>query len=91
MRTLREDGGACTGNEKRFARELSFLTAALLLFFGAVVSTAAQTQPGQTSPTVASVVDREISSVEKLITDAAEAMPEDKVQFLSGRPEHRGQ
>lgn len=32
-------------------------------------------------PTVASVVDREISSIEKQILDVAEAMPEDKFKF----------
>jgi uncharacterized damage-inducible protein DinB len=35
----------------------------------------------QPSPTVASVVDREISSIEKQVLDAAEAMPEDKFNF----------
>lgn len=32
-------------------------------------------------PTIASAVDREISSVEKQIVDTAEAMPEDKFNF----------
>jgi uncharacterized damage-inducible protein DinB len=40
---------------------------------------AQQTQ--QPSPTVASVVDREISAIEKQVVDAAEAMPEDKFNF----------
>jgi DinB superfamily len=35
----------------------------------------------QPSPTVASVVDRQISTIEKLVVDAAEAMPEDKFNF----------
>lgn len=35
----------------------------------------------QASPTVASTVDREISAVEKLVVDAAEAMPEEKFNF----------
>src|SRR5215469_10511099 len=35
----------------------------------------------QTPPTVASVVDRDISAVEKLVLDAAEAMPEEKFNF----------
>lgn len=43
----------------------------------AVRMNAPQTQPA----TVASTVDREISLVEKQITDAAEAMPEDKFNF----------
>lgn len=37
--------------------------------------------PQAQSPTVASVVDREISNVEKQIIDVAEAMPEDKFNF----------
>ena len=35
----------------------------------------------QGAPTVASVVDREISAIEKQVIDAAEAMPEDKFNF----------
>ncbi|HWZ96143.1 MAG TPA: DinB family protein [Candidatus Dormibacteraeota bacterium] len=46
---------------------------------------AQQTQGAQVAqqalPTVASVVDREISAIEKLVVDAAEAMPEDKYNF----------
>jgi DinB superfamily len=40
---------------------------------------AQQTQPP--SPTVASVVDREISTIEKQVVEVAEAMPEDKFNF----------
>jgi uncharacterized damage-inducible protein DinB len=41
-----------------------------------------QAQPSQQpSPTVASVVDREISDIENLILNAAESMPEDKFNF----------
>src|SRR5580698_1037201 len=40
-----------------------------------------QLQAQQTAPTVASVVDGEISAVEKEIVGAAEAMPEDKYNF----------
>ncbi len=40
---------------------------------------AQQTQ--QPSATVASVVDREMSAIEKQVVDAAEAMPEDKFNF----------
>jgi uncharacterized damage-inducible protein DinB len=43
------------------------------------LATAAPAQ--QATPTVASVVDREISSVEQQILDVAEAMPEDKFSF----------
>ncbi len=43
---------------------------------------AAQAQQSQQSPpTLASVLDREISAVEKQIVDVAEAMPEDKYNF----------
>ena len=42
---------------------------------------APQAQPSQPPPTVGSTVDREISTVEKLIIDAAEAMPEEKFNF----------
>ena len=38
-------------------------------------------QPAQQPPTVASTVDRQISAVEKLVVEAAEAMPEDKFNF----------
>src|SRR5262244_2035360 len=38
-------------------------------------------QAQQAPATIASVVDREINSVEKLVIDAAEAMPEDKFNF----------
>jgi hypothetical protein len=38
-------------------------------------------QPQPVPPTLASVVDREITTVEKQITDVAEAMPEDKFNF----------
>jgi DinB superfamily len=38
-------------------------------------------QTTQPSPTIAFVVDREISAVEKEVIDAAEAMPEDKFNF----------
>jgi DinB superfamily len=37
--------------------------------------------PEQSPPTIASVVDREISSIEQQILDVAEAMPEDKFNF----------
>ncbi|HET9307270.1 MAG TPA: DinB family protein [Candidatus Sulfotelmatobacter sp.] len=47
----------------------------------AAVATAPQAQPSQPAPTLASAIDREISSVEKQVLDAAEAMPEDKFNF----------
>jgi DinB superfamily len=45
----------------------------------AAAANAPQSQPSP--PTVASTVDREISAIEKLIVDVAEAMPEDKFNF----------
>jgi len=42
---------------------------------------AQQEQPPQPTPTIASTVDREITTIEKLITDAAEAMPEENFNF----------
>jgi hypothetical protein len=46
-------------------------------------ATAIPVQQGQqqSAPTIASVVDRDISAVEKQIIDVAEAMPEDKFNF----------
>jgi len=41
----------------------------------------AQNQAPQAAPTIASLVDREISAIEKEVVDAAEAMPEDKYNF----------
>ena len=38
-------------------------------------------QSPQPAPTVASTVDRQVSSYEKLMVDAADAMPEDKFNF----------
>jgi len=38
-------------------------------------------QAQQDAPTIASVVDRQVSGIEKQVTDAAEAMPEEKYNF----------
>ena len=65
-----------------------FLLSAALIFAvgtlgqgmqGAAAASAQQTQ--QPSPTIASVLDREISAIEKQVVDAANAMPEDKFNF----------
>lgn len=40
-----------------------------------------QAETAQAAPTLAAALDREISAVEKLVTEAAEAMPEDKFNF----------
>ena len=44
-------------------------------------ASAPETQSSQPAATLASAVDREISVIEKLILDAAEAMPEEKFNF----------
>jgi hypothetical protein len=67
-----------------------FLPSAVLIFAltasgqstkSAAAASAPQAQPSQPPPTVASTVDREVSTIEKEIVDAAEAMPEDKFNF----------
>ena len=72
-------------------RMRSFLLLAVIIFAvaawgqsiqGAATATTSQTQASQQpSPTVASAVDREISTIEKQVVDAAEAMPEEKFNF----------
>jgi hypothetical protein len=64
------------------------LTAALSLAAASVYSQSAKSTPAagapastSTPPTIASVIDREISIVEKELVDAAEAMPENKFDF----------
>jgi hypothetical protein len=47
----------------------------------AVASASGSQQSPQPAPTIASVMDREISAVEKQIVDASEAMPGDKFNF----------
>jgi hypothetical protein len=47
----------------------------------AAAASAPQAQQPQPVPTVASTVDRAVSSIEKLVVDVAEAMPEDKFNF----------
>ena len=68
-----------------------FLLLAVLIFTvvalrqgpkSAVASSFPQAQRAQQSlPTITSIVDREISTIEKQIVDVAEAMPEDKYNF----------
>ncbi len=78
-------------------RMRSFLLLAALIFTAAAIrqgirsaaAASAQQSQGaqqaqasqQPSPTVASVVDREISAIEKQVVDVAEAMPEEKFNF----------
>ena len=47
----------------------------------AAAPNAPQARQPQPPPTIASVVDREISAIEKQIVEVAEAMPEDKFNF----------
>jgi len=66
----------------RISLSLLILISTVTVFGQGTKSTpAATTPPAQPQPTIASVVDREISTVEKQILDAAEAMPEDKFNF----------
>lgn len=62
-----------------------FLTLAVIIITVVVLgqgATRAIAQQGQqTPPTIASAMDREISTIEKEIVEAAEAMPEDKFNF----------
>jgi uncharacterized damage-inducible protein DinB len=67
-----------------------FLQSTVLIFAGiasvqGIASAAAASVPAaqqsQPPPTLASTVDREISTIEKQIVEAAEAMPEDKFNF----------
>jgi uncharacterized damage-inducible protein DinB len=64
-----------------------FWLLAVLIFaapaWGQAAKSAAATPEAQQQPppTIASTVDREITAVEKLLVDAAEAMPEDKFNF----------
>jgi len=46
-----------------------------------IVPLTAAAQPPQAPPTIASVADREISSIEPQILDADEAVPEEKFNF----------
>jgi hypothetical protein len=47
----------------------------------AVASASGSQQSPQPAPTIASVMERDISAVEKQIVDASDAMPEDKFNF----------
>src|SRR5207248_11304760 len=53
----------------------------IALSAGAFANAVPTQQAERVSPTIASVVDSEVSSVEKQILDVAEAMPEDKFNF----------
>ena len=46
--------------------------------------------PDQTAPSIASVVDHSVSSIEKRVVGAAEAMPEEKYGFVPTNGEFKG-
>jgi hypothetical protein len=52
-----------------------------LTMSAAAATSAPRAQSSQQPSTIASVVDRDISAIEKQVVDAAEAMPEDKFNF----------
>lgn len=56
-------------------------TRILLLLAAPILTVAALGQSPDTSPTIATMVDREIGAIEKQILDAAEAMPESNFNF----------
>ena len=58
-----------------------FLLFAILSFAVCAMSQTASKPAPQAPPTVASTMDGEISTYEKLLVDVAEAMPEDKYDF----------
>jgi len=61
---------------------LIFTVAALRHGASGAAASAPQVQPSQQPPpTIASAVDREVSTIEKQIVEVAEAMPEDKFNF----------
>src|SRR5881275_198460 len=69
-----------------------FALSAILIFTAAAVvqdtrsaAASSASQSPQSPSTVASTVDREISTIEKQIVEAAEAMPEDKFNFSPER------
>lgn len=64
---------------KQLLKRFGLALIAVTLLAGAARARHAQ-QPQQ-PPTVTSVLDREVSAIEKLVVEAAEAMPEDKFNF----------
>ena len=61
-------------------RERTIRLCAVLLSVAAAAG-AQPAQPAERPPTLAAALDRDISSVEKLVLEAAEAMPESKFNF----------
>src|SRR5215472_13662202 len=63
-------------------RQMRSLMVLMVAMFATAGARAQQTQASQEpAPTIASIVDRQISAVEKQILDVAEAMPEEKYNF----------
>jgi uncharacterized damage-inducible protein DinB len=72
-------------------KKIRIFSLVAVLIFGAAVlakntestslANVMQTQQSQPLPTFASVADREISTIEKLVVEAADAMPEDRFNF----------
>jgi uncharacterized damage-inducible protein DinB len=67
-------------------KETRLFSSLAVIVFSAVVlgqgaTTAVAQQAQQPTPTIAAAMDREISTVEKEVVEAAEAMPEDKFNF----------
>lgn len=53
----------------------------LAAYLGAATAAVAQTTPAAAPATVAAVVDAQVARIEKLVVEAAEAMPEEKFDF----------
>ena len=67
----------------KFSR-LFLVPASLMLAVAAASGETQETKPAtapEAPPTAASVVDRQVSSIEKLVVEAADAMPADKYDF----------
>lgn len=71
-----------------------FVTAVLLLALGAPAVISAQANPTQNKAdqkaTIAGVLDKDLTSMEKEVVSAAEAMPEDKFNFAPTQGEFKG-
>lgn len=69
---------------------ISFLAVSLCLGLGSVVALAQQQNKPEEKPTIASVLDRQLSIVESEFVSAAEAMPEEKYSFAPAAGEFKG-
>jgi hypothetical protein len=64
-----------------FLLSASLAIAISMTAWGQTAKTGAANSSPQSAPTLASMVDSEVSAIEKQIVDVAEAMPEDKYNF----------